>query len=523
MKSATPSHAFVRWGIAKMSTLKDFQKHLRKCGHKNVTKGQAVAALRQARAQLRGTPAPIAPASPEDWLGQAVARAWGPKRGRRKAFKEDEHPRDDHGKFVSEEAIADAKGDPAKTKELQAKVTDPKQRAKLDAALGSKPTKEKNGPAPLPTKPSGLEQGADGTRPRRHSADPARAQHYADSRTDRFAQRYGPGKDAKAPSPGPTHTISDHELESGCCARVGVRGNEVPPPPAMAPMPNLTPAERKVEGNFMAAFNKDPDGMAKQYVSELQAKAARTGKPEDGYTFETDGAKSLSPDWNDTDPEKQFSKRGNNNVALHQVANAIVKRAFLQHLDGLPQGANILVTVGGCGAGKGHALDNVEAVKPLKRQAGAIWDSAGDQNATENGWIQAEAEKRGLNVTYAYVHADPRNSWSGKFGVVQRANDPKNGRMVDAAVFADSYALGARNHAKFAGEHANNPAAKFIYLDNGTGAGPQQVAAMPEAALHLDRHELRAWSVHTIKQRTDLRPAVVAGALKGGRIWPVPT
>lgn len=55
--------------------------------------------------------------------------------GVRKGFDGDKHPRDDHGRFVSKDAIADAKGDPKKEAELRKRVTDPEQRKKLDAAL----------------------------------------------------------------------------------------------------------------------------------------------------------------------------------------------------------------------------------------------------------------------------------------------------------------------------------------------------------------------------------------------------
>ena len=48
----------------------------------------------------------------------------------------DKHPRDDGGRFVSRDAIADAKADPAKAERLRERVTDPAERKKLDAALG---------------------------------------------------------------------------------------------------------------------------------------------------------------------------------------------------------------------------------------------------------------------------------------------------------------------------------------------------------------------------------------------------
>lgn len=52
-----------------------------------------------------------------------------------KAFDESKHPRDDHGRFVDAQHIAAAAKDPKKAAELRAKVTDPEQRAKLDAAI----------------------------------------------------------------------------------------------------------------------------------------------------------------------------------------------------------------------------------------------------------------------------------------------------------------------------------------------------------------------------------------------------
>mgnify|MGYP000152015309 FL=1 len=136
----------------------------------------------------------------------------------------------------------------------------------------------------------------------------------------------------------------------------------------------------------------DPDGMAQKYRELI----GKTSKP---YTFETDQAKCLSDDWNDEDLDTQMKKRQLHNNALHQTANAIVKRAFLQHLNTLKPGDSVLVTVGGCGSGKGYTLKNTELGKNLTAEAKAVWDSAGDQNATENPWILEEATKRGLKVT----------------------------------------------------------------------------------------------------------------------------
>ena len=303
-------------------------------------------------------------------------------------------------------------------------------------------------------------------------------------------------------------------------ARVGIPGRDVAPPPPIPKLPNLTKHERQVEQTFIDEFMQDPDGMAAKYRDLI----SKTSKP---YTFETDGAKCLSDDWNDADLDTQMKKRQLHNNALHQTANAIVKRAFLQHLNTLKPGDNILVTVGGCGAGKGFVLGKTDLGAGLTKEAKAVWDSAGDQNATENPWILEEATKRGLTVTYAHITADPKVAWAdpGR-GVVKRAHDNTDGRMVDAAVFADSYAMGARNHHAFHQANKNNPNAKFLFFDarkpiktEGGGISFPTVDQVPEDSLKLDRKSLYHWAMGSIQGRTDVSPTVMRGATQGARIW----
>ena len=203
---------------------------------------------------------------------------------------------------------------------------------------------------------------------------------------------------------------------------------------------------------------------------------------------------------------------------MHQAANAITKVGFIDELDTLPEGSNILVTVGGVGAGKGYALKNVPEAVALKNKSSVVWDSAGDQNATENVWIQQEAEKRGLNVTYFFVNADAENQWANpKIGVVQRAKDIDNGRMVDAKIFADSYAIGAKNHQKFYEKNQNNPSAKFMFVQ--TGKDIYEIPGIPKESLNLDRKALEDFAVTTIQQQNDLPARIREGALQGQETW----
>jgi hypothetical protein len=66
------------------------------------------------------------------------SKQWEDNQNKEKTFAdydESKHPRDDHGRYVSRDAIHDAKSDPKKAAELRARVTKPEQREKLDKAL----------------------------------------------------------------------------------------------------------------------------------------------------------------------------------------------------------------------------------------------------------------------------------------------------------------------------------------------------------------------------------------------------
>jgi hypothetical protein len=266
-----------------------------------------------------------------------------------------------------------------------------------------------------------------------------------------------------------------------------------------------------VEVKFARDFEKNPKQVSKDFLAMvLDGK-----KPP---TFGTDDAKMLTAEWSGEPGEERSVRRATLNTALHQTANAVAKRAFLEHLDTLGKGDSVLVTVGGCGAGKGYSLGNVDIAKDAAAKAQAVWDSAGDQNATENPWIQAEAEKRGLAVTYVYVHANPKVSWADpNRGVIKRANNPEDGRMVDADVFADSYAIGAQNHLAFSEKHKDNPNAKFIYIDSEDKA-PTLVESMPKSAVSFDRKELAAFAKQALKD-SDAPEHIKQGGSVGSRIW----
>lgn len=297
-------------------------------------------------------------------------------------------------------------------------------------------------------------------------------------------------------------------------ARVGVPADEVPPPPSVPRLPNLTPEERAIESEFADAYQNDPGAFAKAYLDMV-----RMDNPP---KFETDLAKMLHPAWKGEgkSPEERAEVRSTMNTPLHQTANAIAKKAFVDHLDSLSEEdrkKGVFVTVGGCGAGKGFALKTLAANGVSEfdsKQYAAVWDSAGDQNATENPWILEEATKRGIPVTYAYVSADPEVSWADpKRGVVHRAEDPKDGRMVDAKVFADSYVIGAKNHDAFFKKNRNK--ATFVFVQNGSKI--ERLAGVPQSDLARDRRKLYEFASRNLGSAP---PRIKRGASVGSRIWP---
>lgn len=329
----------------------------------------------------------------------------------------------------------------------------------------------------------------------------------------------GPPIDAKVDYDGNHDGITDQ-------ARVGVPANMVPPPPRIPRIKSLPKKAYKIQEEFCKAFEEDPDGMVHKALAGITSKAQSSGKPP---VFETDAMKELNGYWSSEELNKDIAKRSENrakyNTALHQAANAICKKAFVEHIKTLKPGDEILVTVGGCGAGKGYSLANDKDGKPfvpeaqeLMRRAAVVWDSAGDQNATENTWLRDVANNHGLRLSFLFVHNDPYKSWAGETGAVNRAMKPDNGRMVDAKVFTDSYVIGAQNHANFLAKHAHDANISSVVVDCSSGK-PVKVDRMPQSALELKSDELEKFCLSAIQQREDIPEHIRQAAVAGQQIW----
>lgn len=298
-------------------------------------------------------------------------------------------------------------------------------------------------------------------------------------------------------------------------ARVGIPGDAVHPPPKLPRLKGLSSDEKKIESKMNKAIEKDPKGAASAFYEVAK---------DNNWVFETDGAKSLMPEWTRPDlPADEKGKvhperakfRGKYNAVLHQGANAIAKRSFLSRLDDiekLPEDKRqVLVTSGGVAAGKGSAL----AAQPdLAKSVAATWDAAGEQNATENEWVLEECKKRGIKPVFLFVHADPKKSWPG---VIERAKGI--GRMVDAQLFADSYAHGAKNFDAFYQKNKDN--ASFVFgRFKGRGEPAEILDSMPKEALELDADDIYEHaSKYVDEKKGELPDFVYEGATIGRRTW----
>lgn len=226
---------------------------------------------------------------------------------------------------------------------------------------------------------------------------------------------------------------------------------------------SLSPAAREVYDRFKAVRDRDPQAAARAYGEQVAS------APKNNNVFSPDDAKMLSKDY-----AASAENRALYNVAVHQTAHAIAKDAFIQKLDELARGPEgnrtVLVTAGGCAAGKGYALGSLEETRSVASQVGAVWDSAGEQNSTDLSWIEKETSARGITPIYAFVGAQPEDTFARS---LERAAE--TGRVVDERLYYDSYAIGARRFADFV---QSNPDRQYIFID-GRGTPPKLMSEMP--------------------------------------------
>lgn len=240
-------------------------------------------------------------------------------------------------------------------------------------------------------------------------------------------------------------------------SRVGVAPMTVPD--TIPRLKGLPPPQAKAHENFAREYESDPDRLARDYM-------ALVAGSKDPKVFSTDDAKALSSDYNPPGaPEQDALAAGcRMNLAVHNTANAVAKRAFLMRLDEIAADRNakkrVVVTDGGAGAGKTYAIENNSKARQLMMDADAVWDAAGEQNSTEIPWVIQEARARSIAVDVIYVLQTPDVSWAR---ALRRA--VSSGRVVDYRLHAESYAEGARNFDAIQKQFEQDRDVTFTILD----------------------------------------------------------
>jgi len=210
----------------------------------------------------------------------------------------------------------------------------------------------------------------------------------------------------------------------------------------------LSPEEREAESAFAGWVQANPR-LAKERALLLAQGIGNADQP----IFEVDAMKRLMPDYGpDSKPADEAERkfRLEQNHALHPSAVAVARLAFTARLDELaalpdedPR-KQILITNGGCGAGKSVLTQAVKDGMGDEATFGAVWDAAGEGDALENAWILKAAQARGLKVVVGYAEADPITRYKG---VLERA--ASKGRVVDVLTFINSYCDGATEVRRF--------------------------------------------------------------------------
>jgi hypothetical protein len=299
-------------------------------------------------------------------------------------------------------------------------------------------------------------------------------------------------------------------------SRVGVDGRFVPD--KVRRLGAALPSDaRRAEYEFVSTYEKNPMKMAKAYTERTIQKSAELSQKLGKHippTFETDAVKMMHETYRASDPAK-----GRLNIALHQTANAAAKLAFQDYIENVvakapPEKRVILVTQGGCAAGKSTAL--MKTLPNVMSDVAAVWDAAGEQNSTELPWIGELCRKHGITAKVVYVDTDPTVSFPR---VISRAlGDPASGkkpegRVVSRLLFSESYSLGAKNFDAFMKRNKATPNFQFHVLTTRTPDGsPKLVSNLPAEAF-MSTEDIDAMAKKYVRDRSRTLPPVVLDAL----------
>lgn len=326
-------------------------------------------------------------------------------------------------------------------------------------------------------------------------------------------------------------------------AIVGVAGDEIPE--KVPRLDGLDENQQAIESQFAELW--EDRNKRERAIAILREKFRNS---DGSMTIETDAVKELDSRWGSKERIKELQdKRKNetisdaeykelrqylefqqqNNTVLHQTANVLAKETLRREIESRKangEEVNLMVTSGGCAVGKGFGLEpdgrkairentsDKSLVSDYERRTTPnrnmiIWDSAGDQNATELPWV---ASQNVDHVTFVHtVGNGAKNASNAKSGLVQRAVD--KGRMVDANVYSQSYWIGNYNFQVFYDNNNSNPKFSFFKVENpGKGNGPTKLVD-PSSTSGFDKSYLSAnQAIQLIEKNLDSNPTTSSDA-----------
>lgn len=208
---------------------------------------------------------------------------------------------------------------------------------------------------------------------------------------------------------------------------------------------SLSEADRVVEHNLAEQIEGDIDGAMRQY-----------GALEDtdsGRVLNTDIARELSP---------EYRADRTRSAAVHEPASWLVQQMYARKLKEAPapgQGAKVLFTAGGTGAGKSTGL---RLLGDLDQQI--IYDTNMNRLAGAVKKID-QALAAGKTVDVVYTWRDPVEALTQ--GALPRAM--RMGRTVPIEAHADTHVGGSKTIKELARKYEKDSRVGFAVIDNSRG------------------------------------------------------
>jgi predicted ABC-type ATPase len=228
------------------------------------------------------------------------------------------------------------------------------------------------------------------------------------------------------------------------------------PLPQIPQAPEVYPGPLSIWKN--ANLNATERQIEQRFVQQLQSDLAywmRIYRARNGRLLDTDLARGLSADWNNTN-----RNRARYSTAVHNPSSALIDALYRQMLsEAAEPGRDLIVFMaGGGGAGKTTAVKTVAA--SLLDKAHLVYDTTLSRYESAAEKIRAALDE-GWAVVILYVH---RSFEDAVRGVIDRAVE--TGRAVPLNVLAADHANAPQTVLHLTRDYAGNERVQIFVIDN---------------------------------------------------------